>query len=273
MSNPLQKYFRQPKLFITLPSKGAFYTAGSFEGDPTNVPVFAMTGMDEIIMKTPDALFSGEATVNLIQSCCPSIKDAHKVPSLDVDALLVAIRLATYGEHMTIGHSCKNCGEDNEFEISLTSVLDHYQNKEFNNLLQIDDLTLTLRPLTYEEMSHFNIENFKLQKMLNQLVGDTFSDEQRQTHLDDIYRKLAAIQLEVFVTSIESIQTPESVVTEKEYIVEWLTNSAKPSYHSVKKKLEENKDYWALPSHKIKCVSCDHEDSIEVGMDQSSFFD
>ena len=29
--NPLRKYFRQPKVYITLPSKGKFYPKGSIE--------------------------------------------------------------------------------------------------------------------------------------------------------------------------------------------------------------------------------------------------
>ena len=72
-SNPLQQYFRQPKIFISLPSKGLYYGAGSFQGDYNSVPIMAMTGMDEILMKTPDALFNGEATFKVIESCCPFI--------------------------------------------------------------------------------------------------------------------------------------------------------------------------------------------------------
>ena len=50
--------------------------------------------VDEIIFKTPDALFNGEATVRVVESCCPYIKDAKDMPSIDVDALLVAIHLS-----------------------------------------------------------------------------------------------------------------------------------------------------------------------------------
>ena len=76
--NPLQKYFRQPKIFIKLPSKGLYYDREVLNGDHNNVPIFAMTGMDEIIYKTPDALYSGEATIKVIESCCPYITNAQK---------------------------------------------------------------------------------------------------------------------------------------------------------------------------------------------------
>ena len=64
--NPLQKYFRQPKVFIKLPSGGIYSKPGTIQGDAGNVPVYGMTGMDEIIVRTPDALLSGESTATVI---------------------------------------------------------------------------------------------------------------------------------------------------------------------------------------------------------------
>ena len=67
MSNFLKDKQRQPKLYIELPSLGRFYD-GSIVQDQqyTQLPVFGMNAMDEILLKTPDALFTGEATVQII---------------------------------------------------------------------------------------------------------------------------------------------------------------------------------------------------------------
>ena len=101
--NPLHKYFRQPKIYLRLPSSGNFYPAGALEKTESGeYPVYSMTAKDEIVMKTPDALMNGQATVDIIQSCVPNIKDAWKVPSIDLDAILVAIRIATYGEMLDV---------------------------------------------------------------------------------------------------------------------------------------------------------------------------
>lgn len=268
--NPLQKYFRQPKLYISLPSKGLYYPPGTLQGDPNNVPIFAMTGMDEIIMKTPDALFSGEATIKLIESCCPYIKSAGNVPSLDLDVLLTAIRSATYGENLSVSHTCKSCSTENDYDIKLSSVIDQYQNKKFDSVLVVDDLEINFRPMNYREVSNFNIENFKLQKTLGQL--ESVPDEERQKYLDQIYESLSVIQLNAFLSSIESIKTPEAVVTDKEFIKEWLLNSINATYQLIKNKLEENKKDWEMPKFKIKCNNCGAEDNIEITLDQSNFF-
>lgn len=268
--NPLQKYFRQPKLYVSLPSKGLYYTPGTLQGDPNNVPIFAMTGMDEIIMKTPDALFSGEATIKLIESCCPYIKVGGNVPSLDLDVLLVAIRSATYGENLSVSHTCKNCGTENDYDIKLSSVIDQYQNKKFNNSLEIDNLIINFRPMNYSEVSKFNIENFKLQKTLGQL--DQVEDEERQSYLDQIYQSLSLIQVNAFLSSIESIKTPDEIVTDREFIKEWLLNSVNTTYQLIKNKLEENKKEWEMPKFKIECSTCNTKDDIEISLDQSNFF-
>lgn len=270
MSNPLQKYFRQPKIYISLPSRGLFYPPGVLSGDHSNVPIFGMTGMDEIIMKTPDALFNGEATVKLIESCCPYIKDAHNMPSLDIDVLVAAIRIATYGEKMTVGHTCNNCGENNEYDINLSTLLDFYNGKTFNSRIDIGELLVNLRPLSYSDMTKFNIENFKLQRMLTQIDSDDV--ESKQKVLDDIYARLAEIQVDLFLLSIDSVRTPEALVTDKEQIADWLKNSSKEVYVTIKDRLEENKKNWAVPKQDIKCSSCHHEDKIDVVLDQSNFF-
>ena len=66
------------------------------------VGVYPMTAKDEMLLKTPDALLNGEATVTVIQSCIPAIKNAWAMPSIDCDAALMTIRMATYGNKMTV---------------------------------------------------------------------------------------------------------------------------------------------------------------------------
>lgn len=270
-NNPLQKYFRQPKLFISLPSKGLYYGPGVINGDSSNMPVFAMTGMDEIMMKTPDALFNGEATVRVIESCCPYIKDAKRIPSLDIDTLLVAIRIATFGESMTISHTCKNCGTENDFDIDLRTVIDHYAHLDFANTIQIQDLTVEIKPLSYQDLTDFNVENFKLQKMLSQL--ESSQSDQNTELVENIYTNLAKIQLSIVARSIESVRLPDGItVTERSHIDEWLSNLDMSDYDAIKRSLESNKSTWAMPKNDVKCGNCGAEDSFEVAMDQSSFF-
>jgi hypothetical protein len=269
--NPLQRYFRQPKLYVTLPSKGLFYEPGAFQGDYNQVPVFAMTGMDELIMKTPDALYSGEATAKVIESCCPYIKNAGLMPSIDIDALMVAIRIATFGETMDISHTCKNCGTENSYDINLTNFMEYFNNLKFVNSIDAGNgMSIKIRPLQYNEMSYFSIENYKLQKTLFQI--NELKDEEKQTQIDAIYKNLSELQLQLFLTVIESVSTPDGTVTEKAHIEDWLRNTERTHYALIKEKLESNKETWSVPSQPIVCSNCQHKDELSVTLDQSNFF-
>ena len=76
----LQKHFRQPSIYIKLPSEGVWYD-DSIITMPENgevLPVYPMTALDEITYRTADALFNGEAVVTVIKSCIPLFKDCFE---------------------------------------------------------------------------------------------------------------------------------------------------------------------------------------------------
>jgi hypothetical protein len=269
--NPLKKFFRQPKVFVTLPSGGIFNKPGSLSGSPENMPVYGMTGMDEIIIKTPDALLSGESTVRVVQSCCPNIVDGWDINNLDIDAILVAIRIATYGNTMPVVHVCSNCKTDNNYDINLSTYLEHFTQCSFDSDVVVGDLKIKIKPLTYKQATEFNLENFALQKRLNQIVELTTGDE-RTTLMTDIFNELGLLQNKITVSSIQQVETPTGVVTEYSFIKEWLDNCDKTIFDAIKETINKNSDAWRVPDQKIKCDSCGHEDAIAVELDQANFF-
>jgi hypothetical protein len=271
MNNPLQKYFRQPKIYITLPSQGMYYSGDAVDNAIGQLPVMSMTGMDELLLKTPDALMNGEATVRVIQSCVPNIKNAWEVCNLDLDMLLVSMRIATYGSNMSIGHVCPNCGSDNEYTVDLMSLIDHFSKCKYDNKVTIDDLIILIRPLNYRTMTEFNLKNFELQRQLRQSLN--LEDEDTKSKIiAELYEKLAVIQNESYIASIESVQAPQTVVNEREFIAEWIINSEKSMFDAIKQQIEKNNQAWRVPDMKVKCESCEHESNIAVQMDQSNFF-
>ena len=73
-TNPLAAHFRQPKLYMKLPSGGLFNTKENLDmPDSNEIAIFPMTAKDEILMKNPDALLNGEAVLQVIKSCVPSV--------------------------------------------------------------------------------------------------------------------------------------------------------------------------------------------------------
>lgn len=269
--NPLQKYFRQPKIYVKLPSGGVYNQPGTFQGDATNMPVYGMTGMDEIMMKTPDALLSGESTVKVIESCCPSIKNAWDVSGLDLDAILTAIRIATYGNITNVNQKCRHCETDNAYDIDLGVIVEHFSKCQYENTIVLKDLVIKTQPLNYDQNTKFSLRNFNLQQQLAQ-TSSIEDKEKQQEVVANLFKELSEIQTAIFTAGIDSIQVDGTVVTEKSYIKEWLENCDKEVFDEIKKQFNTNKDRWAVPPFRVKCENCGEENELQLDLDHSNFF-
>lgn len=271
--NPLQQYFRQPKIYVSLPSQGVFNAPGTISGDPSQLAVCAMTGMDEVIMKTPDALFTGEASVKVIESCCPSIKNAWELSSLDTDLMFVAIRIATYGNNMNVTNVCIKCDTPTDYELSLNNVVEHFAKCKFENTVHLKELVVKIKPLTYKQQTDYNLQVYELQKQVRQATEIADQTEQQNT-INKLWEELAKVQLNLNITSIDSVQTPDQTVTERSFIEEWLANCEKEISSKIAEVVNINKTNWTIPSYPVTCGNheCKHETTLSIELDSSNFF-
>lgn len=141
--NVLKKYFRQVKASANLPSRGWWYDEDLIDAKPEAVPVLGYTAADEIMLLTPDKLITGESTYDIIKSCVPSIKDPKKLVKIDIDALMVAIKIATTGNIYSFVCKCPHCNERRN-NILEAEVRKRFENRSYNDLAadeqkQIDD--------------------------------------------------------------------------------------------------------------------------------------
>lgn len=271
MGNPLQQYFRQPKIYMKLPSGGLFSKTGTFQGDLARMPVYGMTGMDEIILKTPDALLSGESTAKVIESCCSSINNAWEISTLDTNAILAAIRIATYGPILSVKHTCIQCEHENEYDIDLNQIMEFYGNCKYDNKVVLDNMTIKLQPLTYRLSNEYSLKNFNLQQRLRQT--EQIEDKtQQQEIINELFKELGVMQNEIYLASVEAIELKDSVVTERQYIDEFLRNCDSEIFDAIKRKNEHNRDVWAMPLFPVTCGNCSAEAKLSVDLDESSFF-
>jgi len=270
-NNPLQKYFRQPKIYLTLPSKGRYYPDGTLDGDPESLPVFGMTAMDEIMMKTPDALFSGESIVSVIRSCIPAIKDPWSMPQIDLDAVLIGIRMATYGQKLGMTYTCSKCREDNQFDVDLSRTLDYFLTLSFDDHVFIDPLTVHLRPLTYKEQNETSLKQYELRRMLFQ-IDESLPEEQKSKMINDILLKLTELQVLTFKKCIAAVEADDTVVENVEQIQEFIQNSDKIFFDKVKEHLEGLTDVWKIQDQEAECHNCGHKNPVSITLNNSDFF-
>jgi len=277
--NPLKKYFRQPKLYVSLPSKGEFYPPGTIEvSESGEYAVFPMTARDELTFKTPDALINGQSTVDVIQSCVPAIKDAWAMPTLDLDAVLIAIRVASYGENMTVSTVIPKIMEKREFQTDLRILLDQLYVSVFEDTIHVDDLIIKIRPLTYREFTQCALKTFEEQRVFSIVNDDDMSEEDKIEKFNKSFKKLTEMTVGMVISSIVSIQAGEDTVTSPQQIKEFIENADKKFYKTVVEHVEEQKKKFSLKPLKVQTDPDDVEKGapetfeVPISFDQSNFF-
>jgi len=272
-SNPLANYFRQPKLYITLPSQGKFYPEGSIDiSEIGEYAVYAMTAKDELMFKTPDALMNGQSTVEVIKSCVPSIKNPWHMPSIDIDAVLIAIRIATYGDEMEFTSSCPSCNHFNDLVFNLTNYLDIASNFDYDNVIDLSPLKIYIKPYTYKEISRHAIKALEQQKIMNIVNDETLSDEDKIEQFSDSFVKLTELTVSVVSGSVYKIETPDGEVEDVQQITEFIENSDKETFNAINERVIDLKDKITMKSQEITCEECSHKFKVDITMDQANFF-
>jgi predicted DNA binding CopG/RHH family protein len=272
-NNPLQQYFRQPAIYIRLPSNGQFYPPGTLEPSPNGeYPVLPMTAVDEMTYRTPDALFNGVAVVSVIQSCLPNIKDAWAVPAVDVDTILVAIRIASYGHNMEFSTSCPYCNEESEREMDLRQVLDQIKAPDYTQPIEAGDMQIFFKPMTYKNLNDNNQLQFEEQKLLQLLPDTEVENVEKVRLLGDALKKLTEVTIKALTQSIGAVKTPTALVSEPEYIQEFLTNCDRVVFNRIRDFIIDIKGQAEMQPVKIVCDACSKEFEQQLTLDMTSFF-
>jgi len=273
MTNPLSQYFRQPSIYIKLPSQGQNYPQGSLNM-PQNgeLPVYPMTAIDEITYRTPDALFNGQATVNVIQSCLPNIKDAWGIPGIDLDTILIAIRIASYGHDMDFATTCPACQETTERTLDLRSTLDTLRAPDYSATIKHRDLEIYFRPLSYKNLNDNSQLQFEQQKLLQVIPDSTISEADKMTALTKAFKQLTEITVRSLSISITAIKTPQALVSEQPYIEDFLKNCNRDLFNQIRDHVLELREQSEMQPLQLQCTSCKHEYEQALTLDMTSFF-
>jgi|TARA_B100001094_G_C18040121_1_gene724565 hypothetical protein len=279
-TNPLNKYFRQPAVYISLPSGGAYPPHVLTPSTSGEYGVMPMTAKDEIRFKTPDALMNGEGVVEVIQSCIPDIKDAWQVKAHDLDTILIAIRIATYGETMDIKFTVPGSNEEAEHSLNLPALLENIRLKQIQNEFTLDDgMKISVNPLTYRDMTKASLQTFQQTKMYNAVQSSEIEDEQKLKRFNDAFKSLTELNSSILLKNIAKITTPEGAeVTDPAQIKEFVEKANTTLIKQIEEKLAVFRSQGAVEPVKLKATKEQIEKGapatyeVPVTFDSANFF-
>lgn len=271
-NNPLKQYFRRPSIYIRLPSGTTGYPPGVVDFPETGeLAVYPMTAIDEITSKTPDALFNGHAVVDIIKSCIPAIKDPWQISSMDLDMILIAIRVASTGEEMEISSTCPSCNNEADYGVNLVELLSQQKSIDYSETLAIGDLKIKFKPLSYGERNKTSLEQYELQKALT-LIETIEDPDQKQEQTNLIVQKLNTLMSGVVASTVESISTPETTVTDRNFIKEFMDNCDRKTSNAIREQSTKLTEKNKLKPLHLHCIACKHEYDQNFVLNITDFF-
>jgi hypothetical protein len=256
-SNPLLAALKLPGRIFQLPSRGLFYKDGELEADVKNgeIHVRPMSALDEITMKNPDQLFSGDGIDTVIKHCVSGINNPRLLLSKDVDALTMFLRVVTYGPsyEFMARHNCEG-GKDHSY------VADVEQLISAMNL--IDPTTVEdLFSLTTASGQKVSIKPNRYQHMLDLIKAN---DANAKPTLKDEHENIMAMLLGV-IDCIDNIRDPK-------LIAEWIKAAPVSYINRLGEKINSTSEWGPNLKWTCKCRDCQKDFEIELPINPVSFF-
>lgn len=263
-TNPLKQYYRQPQIYITLPSGGKYYDGTVIEETATKEhAVLPMTAVDEMAFKMPDSLMNGQSTVDVIRSCIPTIKDPWSIVNYDIDTILIAIRIASYGETMDVTAGVPGTAEQITHSINLPKMLDQIRSHKISNEFEIaGGLRVKVKPLTYKQITEAQLKTFEQQRIYAQVSDSEMTAEEKTKRFSDSFKQLSALNSKLLIDNIEEIVLPNgTTVKDSAHIMEFVDNADAKTIKDLENKLASIRQQGSIKPFRVNAT----EEQIKAG--------
>jgi hypothetical protein len=296
--NDLHEVF--PPVQISLPTRGIFYPTGVLgpNGDPTNIEVGTLGILDEFRYRDPFMLVSGKALGHLIQHICgDQILLPEELCEVDVEAILLAARVASYGPSLKLNHTCtamkavpmegeehppmEPCGFNNNFTIDLHEFILRYGPIEHEERFEVPlprvGQTVYLKPTPYRTTVEVMRNVMGNRRKLDEIAEhqeDFIMDPERFTQYEELINLSTDLQIQTLLDCIYAVKTRSGdLVEDSNEIMQWILELPKSDHDVISKHIHEiTEDFRKISLIKYKCQSCDAENEFNLQMNAEILF-
>lgn len=275
--NPLKNLYRKKSVFVALPSDSKFYKHPPKLSIDEELGVLPMTASDDILLKSPDALFNGEALISMLKSCVPDIHDPEEMPVCDLDLVLMAIKVATNGEGLDVVARCPKCETEETYEVNLPALMSTSQKISKDNVVELEEgVKVHVRPYSLRSQIKGQVQrfhNYRMQMMLNKEMPN----DEKAKIFDEALVAASAISVQLAADNIMLVEIPQDgadtvKVSDSDHIFEWVENMDSKTYEAVITRIRELSDSTINTEISLQCPSCTNEYRTDLELDPVSFF-
>lgn len=260
ITNPLLAKIKLPGRVFKLPSGGHLYQNGELGPNVANgeVHVHPLSAIAEIKLKNIDMLFSGRAIDEVFAECIPDIKKPNELFGKDVDALMVFLRVATYGSKFAVDaeHNCANA-ESHSYEVDLDEFV--------KNIRELDPTTINEQStVTISTGQHVKLEPLRYKSLVELMQRSAQGGLDSETSVEDIQDNI----LKNLCSIIYSVDN----VTDKEMIGEWARYLSTKDVNLIGSAIENASAWGTQQQVTLTCKDCGQPFQVDLPTNPIVFF-
>jgi|LakMenE01Jun11ns_1017448.scaffolds.fasta_scaffold9915223_2 hypothetical protein len=255
--NPLLAKLKLPGRVLQLPSRGLLYSNGELDSSITagELHIQPMNAFDEVVLKNPDMLFTGKALDPVFSNCIQGIIKPTELFGKDVDAIMLFLRLVTYGPsyEITANHRCEN-GRQHTYTIDLEQVL--------STIKYLDSTIL-------ENQFVVRLENgqiVKLQPARYDKIIEVLQANEGKEKLS-----VEDIQNNIFMNLMSVIQSIDGI-EDRNLISEWIRSAGANHIDRIAGYLDDINNWGLDLTSTLVCRDCGEKFDVELPLNPISFF-
>ena len=270
-TNPLLASVKLPGRTFSLPSGGVLYSNGELSSPDGEIHIQAMSALDEITLKNSDLLFSGEALDRVVAACVPSIKKPSELYGRDIDALMMMLRLVTYGPEFSIkvAHDC----EESKLPLKEGQTEEDRKHKEHDYLVDIEQIVMNMKRLDPTDAALryvTTLDNGQVVKVGPVRYKDLISLFQYTLAKKDKFT--AEDVKESMIKNMVMVVQEVDGITDKKHIEEWARFLTTKQNNAIADVVENTNDWGPDNTAQLLCRDCGKHFKVELPLNPISFF-
>lgn len=261
--NPLIDKMRIPGETFRLPSGGAFYKNGELDPHVKHgeVHVYPMTTIDEIVMRSPDKVFRGDAACEVIRRCVPDVLKPEKLFGKDIDFLMMCLKKVSYGNRVeqVYNHGCNKESQPRTYTLNINDFIKKTKQLDLSSMAEKFQKEIIVGDSTF----HVKFHPLRFEDFVRSLqdIDDDMSEDSIRNHLCN---QLTDV--------VELVQIEDEIVTDREMIYNWVDKLPVMSKKEITDVIEESSKWGPELDTVVECQECGKEIRIEVPVNPTVFF-
>jgi hypothetical protein len=142
---------------------------------------------------------------------------------------------------------------------------------DYTEVLEVGNIKVKLKPLTYREMNAGALKQFEMQRYFMEIEAEEDAEKKNKLGVAAL-EKVTLSTMDLVCQTIEYIEVPNEKVTSQEFINEFIKNCDRNTFIAIRDYNAELKKNTEIKPVKTKCSACEFEYDQPITLNPTDFF-